>query len=216
MSVPAAARKMARASHSLVAVKLPSRTYTSSWTSAATSSGTKKIRRIVSALGRFIAHPKYNAARAPATTGPRAISNAYTWNFMRISRRHFVFGSLAAPVFAANKPAERPNVVIVLVDNLPAWVLGIYGNKEIHTPNIDRLAQTGTRFINHFACTAAAAEGRDTLLTGKTPMQSAGAAAIDKILGALGYAGGNLDQAVPGKPFCAIVHYTNLKPPYDG
>ncbi|HEY1343090.1 MAG TPA: sulfatase-like hydrolase/transferase [Bryobacteraceae bacterium] len=135
---------------------------------------------------------------------------------MRISRRHFFFGTLAVPVFADKKPAARPNVVVILVDNLPAWTLGIYGNKEIQTPNIDRLAQTGTRFLRHFACTAAPAEGRDTLLTGKTPMQPAGAATIDKILGGLGYAGGSVDEAVPGTPFCAIVHFTSLKPPYDG
>src|SRR3954466_10201271 len=48
---------MARASHSLVMRNLPMGTATFSCTRAATSSGTKKIRRIVSELGRFIPTP---------------------------------------------------------------------------------------------------------------------------------------------------------------
>src|SRR3954465_915365 len=48
---------MVSASHSFVTRNLPMGTTTFSWTSAATSSGTKKIRRIVSELGRFIPTP---------------------------------------------------------------------------------------------------------------------------------------------------------------
>ncbi len=46
-----------------------------------------------------------------------------------LSRRHFFFGSLALPAFAAKTPPPRPNVVVIAVDHLPAWVLGCYGNQ---------------------------------------------------------------------------------------
>ena len=152
---------------------------------------------------------------------------------MSVSRRHFLFGSLALPAFAATKPAaERPNLVLILVDNLPSWALGSFGNQEIRTPNLDRLAQTGTRFFNHSVCTPAPALSRATLLTGRTPMQlgdsetpSLGDASIEKIITGLGYvsqsadspgAGQFLEQQAAGKPFFLTVGCPSLDPPYDG
>src|SRR5262245_2985352 len=90
---------------------------------------------------------------------------------MLVSRRYFFLGTLALPAFAAKKPAPLPNLIVIAVDDLPAWVLGIFSNKEILTPNLDRLAQMGTRFTNHFVCSPAASLSRATLLTGRTPMQ---------------------------------------------
>src|SRR5437764_12559456 len=115
---------------------------------------------------------------------------------MNLSRRHFFLGSLALPAFAAKKPAgETPNILLILVDNLPAWMLGCYGNKEVRTPAIDRLAQTGTRFLNHFACSPMPGPARASLLTGRTPVQlkdaaalTSGEAALDKLLSGAGYA----------------------------
>jgi len=86
---------------------------------------------------------------------------------MNLSRRHFVFGSLALPALAAKKPAgETPHIILILAENLPAWVLGCYGNPAVQTPNIDRLAKTGTRFSNHIAGAALPAPARNALLTG--------------------------------------------------
>ena len=71
---------------------------------------------------------------------------------MPVSRRSFLLGGLALPALTAKKKAvpEKPNVVLIMTDELPCWMLGAYGNKEVRTPNLDRLAQTGTRFHNHF------------------------------------------------------------------
>jgi arylsulfatase A-like enzyme len=144
---------------------------------------------------------------------------------MPISRRHFFLGSLALPVFAAKKPPPRPNLLLFMVDNLPAWTLGCYGNKEIQTPNIDRLSQTGTRFLNHFVCTPAAEPSRRTFLTGRTPMQSGAASGLDKILGGVGYeshtadaaaAGAWIGRQAPAKPFFLTVTSSKLSAPYDG
>ena len=144
---------------------------------------------------------------------------------MSLSRRQFFLGSLALPALAAKKPAlERPNVLLLLADNVPAWVLGVYGNKEIRTPNLDRLALTGTRFRNHFVAAPAPEPGRASLLTGRTPMQPA-AAGLDKILEPAGYACGTsdapgaakfLDSQSAGKPFFLTVNLSSPRPPYDG
>ena len=158
-------------------------------------------------------------------------------NFIMISRRHFFFGTLAVPAlglpaWAAKKPPERPAVLLITVDDLPAWVLGSYGNKEVRTPNLDRLAQTGTRFERHVVCTPAPGPSLATILTGLTPMQlGAGGAApgtaatLDRLLGGAGYtchaagAAGALtflNAQTAGKPFFLRVHFSSLKPPYSG
>src|SRR5437764_282317 len=94
---------------------------------------------------------------------------------MNPTRRHFFFGSFALPALAAKKAAgEQPNILLILVDGLPSWLLGCYGNAEIRTKNIDLLAQTGTRFLNHYACSPIAEPARAALLTGRTPMQLKG------------------------------------------
>src|SRR5262249_7747029 len=62
-------------------------------------------------------------------------------------------------------------------------LLGCYGNKEIHTPHIDHLANTGTRFLNHFAGAPVPSAGRTALLSGRF----SGDNTIDKFLPAAGY-----------------------------
>ena len=63
------------------------------------------------------------------------------------------------------------NIVLILTDNHGPWSLGCYGNKEIQTPHIDRLAEQGTLFERAFANNAVCSPTRATLLTGLMPAQ---------------------------------------------
>lgn len=73
---------------------------------------------------------------------------------------------------AAARSAERPsNLVFILTDNHGPWTLGCYGNPDIRTPNIDRLAAEGTLFERAFANNAVCSPTRATLLTGLMPCQ---------------------------------------------
>jgi len=100
---------------------------------------------------------------------------------MQLSRRHFVAGGLALPgLTGAKTPEPRPNVVLILVDYLPSWILACYGDKNVRTPNIARLAKTGVRLLNHFAASPAPGPGRASLLTGRTALQLKGADSIRK------------------------------------
>ena len=75
---------------------------------------------------------------------------------MSFNRRKFLLGSLAAPTFASKEhPGPRANIVLIVADGLGSWMLGCAGNREILTPNIDQLAQSGARFPNHLICTPA-------------------------------------------------------------
>src|SRR4051794_29430599 len=92
---------------------------------------------------------------------------------MTLSRRHFFFGSLALPAVAAKKPAaDRPNIVLLVADYLPQWVLPAYGNKEIQTPNLDRLVKVSVKFKDHMVASPSPAPSRASLLTGVAPSQS--------------------------------------------
>ncbi len=69
-------------------------------------------------------------------------------------------------------PAARPNVVIILADDLGYGDLGCYGQPKFKTPNIDRLAATGAR-LTQFNCPAAyCAPTRASLLTGRYPFRN--------------------------------------------
>ncbi|MBN9120125.1 MAG: sulfatase [Planctomycetes bacterium] len=69
--------------------------------------------------------------------------------------------ALALPAAAA----ERKNVLLLIADDLGMEV-GCYGDKVAKTPNIDALAETGTRFTHGFASVSSCSPSRATLLTG--------------------------------------------------
>ena len=68
---------------------------------------------------------------------------------------------------APAQEAERPNIVLILADDLGFSDLGCYGG-EISTPNIDSLAARGLRY-RQFYNTARSCPSRASMLTGLTP-----------------------------------------------
>lgn len=66
----------------------------------------------------------------------------------------------------AREPA-RPNVVVILVDDLRWDDISIAGHPFVQTPAIDRLAREGTRFLNAFATTPLCSPSRAAILTGQ-------------------------------------------------
>ncbi len=62
--------------------------------------------------------------------------------------------------------ASRPNVIVILADDMQAGVTGYEGHPIIKTPNIDKLASNGTVFTKGFATSAACTPSRTSLLTG--------------------------------------------------
>ena len=65
----------------------------------------------------------------------------------------------------------HPNIVFIMTDNESADTLGCYGNKEMHSPNLDQLAAEGIRFNNAFCANAMCSPGRASALTGLLPCQ---------------------------------------------
>lgn len=61
----------------------------------------------------------------------------------------------------------RPNIVFILADDLGYGDLGCYGQKEIATPHLDRMARDGMRFTHFYAGATVCAPSRSVLMTGK-------------------------------------------------
>jgi len=112
--------------------------------------------------------------------------------------------------------AARPNVVLILADDLGYGDLGVQGSRAIDTPHIDRIAAQGVRLTDFYAAASTCSPSRAGLLTGRyparsgisTPLQAVGdtfarklthrAATIMAQLGLVDMVGGrNLVQGLP-------------------
>ena len=88
--------------------------------------------------------------------------------------------SLASVSAVANRPtAERPNIVIIFIDDMGYADIGPFGAEGYETPHLDRMAQEGRVFTDFHAATAVCSASRAALLTGCYPVRVS-------ILGALG------------------------------
>lgn len=63
----------------------------------------------------------------------------------------------------------RPDIILIYADNQQAATLGCYGNPEIHSPNLDRMAAQGVRFDNAYCANAFCSPCRASLMTGLMP-----------------------------------------------
>jgi choline-sulfatase len=68
-------------------------------------------------------------------------------------------------------PTSHPNILFILADDQGYWAMGCAGNPEIRTPNLDRLAESGTRFENFFCASPVCSPARASILTGCIPSQ---------------------------------------------
>src|SRR5688572_17555425 len=93
-----------------------------------------------------------------------------------INRRQFLTSTIGAAAalalgpavaVAQNPPGRKPNIILVLADDLGFGELGCYGQTKIPTPNIDRLAAEGMRFTTFYSGAPVCAPARCVLLTGK-------------------------------------------------
>ena len=76
----------------------------------------------------------------------------------------FVAQRLAA---ASQADSQRPNVLVILADDLGYADLGVYGCKDVATPHLDSIARAGVRFTNGYATHSVCAPSRAGLLSGR-------------------------------------------------
>lgn len=138
----------------------------------------------------------------------------------QLTRRHLIAGAplLAGAPFVQAQRRRPPNIVLIMADDLGYGDLGCYGQKQIRTPNIDRLAAGGLRFTDAYAGCTVCAPSRSVLMTGyhmghtsvrgNTGGQSLAESdvTLPMLLKELGYATGGYgkwglgDRGTPGAP----------------
>ncbi len=69
-------------------------------------------------------------------------------------------------------PAERPNLLLILVDDLGTLDLNCYGSADLATPNLDALADRGVRFTQFYAAAPVCSASRVGFLTGRFPVRA--------------------------------------------
>jgi uncharacterized sulfatase len=78
-----------------------------------------------------------------------------------------LLAGLAVAAATATAAPARPNIVFVLADDLGWGDLGAYGQKQIKTPHLDRMAAQGMRFHQAYAGSTVCAPSRSVLMTGQ-------------------------------------------------
>lgn len=90
------------------------------------------------------------------------------WTLLLAIASHSVAQDAAQP---PAEPTPPPNIVFILIDDLGWTDLGCQGSGYYETPNIDRLAAQGVRFLNHYHaqnCTPT----RAAIMTGQYPTRT--------------------------------------------
>lgn len=64
---------------------------------------------------------------------------------------------------------SKPNIILIIADDVSWDDIGCYGNKAIRTPNLDRLAREGIRFNNVFVTASSCSPSRSSIITGRYP-----------------------------------------------
>lgn len=81
---------------------------------------------------------------------------------------------LPLSLFAAAAAAQRPNVILLVADDLGYGDLSCYGATRVTTPAVDSIAQQGVRFTDAHACASTSTPSRYGLLTGLYPFRRRG------------------------------------------
>jgi arylsulfatase A-like enzyme len=80
-----------------------------------------------------------------------------------------LFLLIATTATPAADPPPKPNIILILCDDLGYGDLPAYGNTKLKTPNLDRLAKEGVRFTDFYAAGTQCTPSRAGLLTGRYP-----------------------------------------------
>ncbi|MDC7219479.1 MAG: sulfatase [Spirochaetales bacterium] len=108
----------------------------------------------------------------------------------------FLFILINRPVFSRDT-SDRPNIIVVLIDDMGWNDTGFMGNDFIDTPNMDRMAAGGVTFTTAYAAAPNCAPSRACLLTGMTPPRHDVYTVVD-------------ERHSPGKPWHKILSAESL------
>ena len=97
------------------------------------------------------------------------ISDCTRRNFLKAMGATTASLAMSSCALAREQTAHRPNIVMILVDDLGYGDLSSYGAMDMKTPNIDKLVASGMRFNNFYANCPVCSPTRASLLSGRYP-----------------------------------------------
>ena len=112
------------------------------------------VAAAIRGLGRWLAPDTYGLEPAAFRNLEKAAAPVTTW------------------IESSGVPPLRPNIVVVLADDLGYGDLGVQGSRAIRTPHIDRLAAEGVRFTSFYSSAPVCSPSRAGLLTGRYPLRN--------------------------------------------
>ncbi len=80
-----------------------------------------------------------------------------------------IFLSFQTAVYGQENLVEKPNIVLIIGDDIGIEGIGCYGNDQVKTPNIDRMAKEGLRFTNAYVTTSSCSPSRCSIISGRYP-----------------------------------------------
>src|SRR4029434_3260584 len=108
----------------------------------------------------------------PSTTRFRSVSDA-SRSGMTTRQPTLLFAIFAAALLPAalraDAPAKKLNILLLIGDDHAAYALGAYGNRQVRTPNLDKLAAQGIRFDRAYCTCPMCTPSRQSFLTGRYP-----------------------------------------------
>src|SRR5689334_1510887 len=93
---------------------------------------------------------------------------------MKPTRRLWLGVFLILMVMVPRTAHAKPNIVVILADDLGYGDVGCYGATKVKTPNVDKLATQGCRFTDAHATSSTCTPSRYGLLTGEYPWRKKG------------------------------------------
>lgn len=84
----------------------------------------------------------------------------------------FGFAGFIATCCAQGKTAEKPNIILIMADDLGYNDIEPYGSSQVSTPHLQQLASEGMSFDNMFTSTAMCSPTRQQILTGLYPVRN--------------------------------------------
>src|SRR5688572_26110854 len=99
--------------------------------------------------------------------------HAFSRRFLAVSLSALTVASCTTRTHADRNPASsvasRPNVIVIMADDLGYADISAYGVKRIATPNIDRIGNEGVKFTDAYAAAPVCSPSRAALQTGRYP-----------------------------------------------
>ena len=96
-----------------------------------------------------------------------------------ITKKLFTISLIGIPTFTitvfSQKAVPKPNFVFIIADDVNCDDIGCYGNSQVKSSNIDRLAATGIKFTNMFMTASSSSPSSNSIITGRYPHNTGGA-----------------------------------------